>query len=134
MPLLALAAAAMAGAGAAQNDTASVKAAAGQWLLSEVGGKVACTLDLTDQQSQGARAAKAPFACRQAFPPLQGLSAWSLDDKGDIVLSDAGGKAIVTFAGQPGGPYEAKTASGALWRLQAKPRPGAHLAARAFEA
>ncbi|MHB8529845.1 MAG: hypothetical protein ACYC8V_10090, partial [Caulobacteraceae bacterium] len=63
------------------------------------------------------------FACRQAFPPLQGLATWSLDAKGEIVLADAGGKPLAVFAGQPGGTYEAKAPGGRLWRLEAAPRP-----------
>ncbi len=123
------------GAAQAQSDATPVRTAVGAWRLSEVGGKVDCTLDLTDEAggpaSPAGKAAKAAFACRQAFPPLQTLAIWNLDDKGDIVLADAAGKPLAVFAGQPGGPLEAKIAGGRVWRLQAVPddrsavKPGA---------
>ncbi len=112
---------------AAPGATAPVRAAVGAWRLSEVGGKVDCTLDLADQTpgtgGAPARPAKAAFACRQAFPPLQALATWSLDDKGDIVLADAAGKALAVFVGQSGGPFEARAPGGKTWRLQAA-KPG----------
>ena len=112
---------------AAPGETDSVRAAVGAWRLSEVGGKVDCTLDLADTApgpggQAGARPATAAFACRQAFPPLKALAAWSLDDKGDIVLADAAGKPLAVFVGQAGGPFEAKAPGGKTWRLQAAPR------------
>ena len=65
----------------------------GAWRLSEVGGKVDCQVELTDEapgpKPSGGRTAKAAFACRQAFPALLDLATWSLDDKGEIVLADA---------------------------------------------
>ncbi|HEY2356687.1 MAG TPA: hypothetical protein VGH86_04500, partial [Phenylobacterium sp.] len=38
--------------------------AAGDWRLSEVGGKIACTLTLTRQSSFAGFELKAPLACR----------------------------------------------------------------------
>ncbi|MHB8529782.1 MAG: hypothetical protein ACYC8V_09770, partial [Caulobacteraceae bacterium] len=61
----ALASLVLVGAARADNETAATRAAAGSWRLSEVGGKIGCTLDLSDQATdptkQGALAAKAPF-------------------------------------------------------------------------
>ncbi len=108
---------------------AAIHAGVGAWRLSEVGGKVDCTVELTDEapapKSPGGRTAKAAFACRQAFPALLDLATWSLDDKGEIVLADAAGKPLAVFAGQPGGGFEAKAAGGRVWRLEAvdHPRP-----------
>ncbi len=110
------------GAASATVDAAALRAS-GDWRLSEVGGKIACTLTLTSQASFAGFELKAPLACRRAFPPLRGVAAWSLDDKGDIVLADAKAQPIVTFPAQakdpPGkGPYETKAPDGHTWRLE----------------
>jgi hypothetical protein len=104
-----------------------LQAEAGDWRLSEVGGKVACTLTLTRQTSLAGYEVKAPLACRRAFPPLKSLAAWAPDDKGGIVFSDAQAKPIIVFPGQQGGPYEAKAPDGRTWRLEAL-RESAHVA------
>ncbi|MGH6986500.1 MAG: AprI/Inh family metalloprotease inhibitor [Caulobacteraceae bacterium] len=133
-PLFGLAALALAAAAPAQDGRTDI----GSWRLSEVGGKVACTVRLTDlasiPASPGVRQAEAQFACRQAFPPLQSLAAWRTDEKGDIVLADAGGKALAVFIGQPGGDFEAKAPDGKLWRLESahktpKPTPSSPVGA-----
>src|SRR5271155_5502975 len=85
-------------------DPAAARAA-GDWRLSEVGGKVACTLTLTRQTSFAGFELKAPLACRRAFPALKTVANWALDDKGGIVLSDARAQMIVTFPVQAKGPY-----------------------------
>jgi hypothetical protein len=100
---------------------AAVDAAAqrvGDWRLSEVGGKVACTLTLTHQTSFAGFELKAPLACRRAFPALKTVAAWTLDDKGGIVLADAKAQPIVTFPAQPKGLFEAKAPDGRTWRLE----------------
>ena len=96
----------------------------GDWRLSEVGGKVACTLTLTHQTSFAGFELKAPLACRRAFPALKTVANWALDDKGGIVLSDARAQPIVTFPVQAKGPYEAKAPDGRTWRLEPM-KPGA---------
>ena len=102
---------------AAALDPAALRTA-GDWRLSEVGGKVACTLTLTREASFSGYALKAPLACRRAFPALKGVAAWALDEKGGIVLTDAHALPIVTFpAAQAGAPYEAKSPDGRTWRL-----------------
>ena len=124
MRLAALIAVAVFAAGAA---SATVDAAAlresGDWRLSEVGGKIACTLTLTSQASFAGFELKAPLACRRAFPPLREVAAWSLNDKGDIVLADAKAQPIVTFPAQAKeaqgkGPFETKAPDGHTWRLE----------------
>jgi len=90
----------------------------GDWRLSEVGGKVACTLTLTRQTSFAGFELKAPLACRRAFPPLKAVAAWMLDGRGGIVLADANAQPIVTFPVQAKGPYEAKAPDGRTWRLE----------------
>lgn len=102
---------------AAAVDATSLRAA-GDWRLSEVGGKIACTLTLTREASFAGYALKAPLACRRAFPALKGVAAWALDDKGGIVLSDSNALPIVTFPAQATGPYEAKSPDGRTWRLE----------------
>jgi hypothetical protein len=114
--------AALAAAASASVDAAAVRAS-GDWRLSEVGGKIACTLTLTSQASFAGFELKAPLACRRAFPPLKAVAAWSLDDKGGIVLADANAQPIVTFPAQAKeaqgkGPYEAKAPDGHTWRLE----------------
>jgi hypothetical protein len=110
-------------ASAAAVDAAANRAA-GDWRLSEVGGKVACTLTLTRQTSFAGFELKAPLACRRAFPALKTVANWALDDKGGIVLSDARAQTIVTFPVQSKGPYEAKAPDGSTWRLEPV-KPGA---------
>ena len=90
----------------------------GDWRLSEVGGKIACTLTLTRQTSFSGFELKAPLACRRAFPPLKTVAAWALNEKGGIVLSDARAQPIVTFPIQSKGPCEAKAPNGRTWRLE----------------
>jgi len=104
-------------AAAAAVDPAAVRAS-GDWRLSEVGGKIACTLTLTRQVSLAGFELKAPLACRRAFPPLRSVAGWMLDDKGGIVLSDANAQPIVTFPAQARGPYEARAPDGRTWRLE----------------
>ena len=111
------------GAASAAVDAAAVRTA-GDWRLSEVGGKVACTLTLTRQTSFAGFELKAPLACRRAFPALKTVANWALDDKGGIVLSDARAQTIVTFPVQSKGPYEAKAPDGRTWRLEPV-KPGA---------
>jgi hypothetical protein len=111
------------GAAIAAVDPAAVRTA-GDWRLSEVGGKVACTLTLTRQTSLAGFELKAPLACRRAFPALKTVANWALDDKGGLVLSDARAQPIVTFPIQSKGPYEAKAPDGRTWRLEpVKPSP-----------
>jgi hypothetical protein len=119
MRLLALSAAAfiLAGQAGAVSDPATAHGA-GDWRLSEVGGKVACTLTFTRQSSAAGFELKAPLACRRAFPPLKTVAAWTLDDKGAIVLSDVNAQPIVTFAPPGHGPYEARAPDGRTWRLE----------------
>jgi len=92
--------------------------ASGDWRLTEAGGRVACTLTFTRQTSFAGYEVKAPLACRRAFPPLKLVAAWAMDDKGQIVLSDANAQPIVTFPAQAKGPYEAKAPDGRTWRLE----------------
>jgi hypothetical protein len=98
-------------------DSADLRAA-GDWRLSEVDGKVACTLTLTRQASLAGFELKAPLACRRAFPALASVAAWALDDKGGIVLSDANAQPIVTFPAAGRGPSEARAPDGRTWRLE----------------
>ena len=105
----------MCGQASAAEDPAR---ASGDWRLSEVGGRVACTLTLTRQTSFAGFELKAPLACRRAFPALKNVAAWALDDKGGIVLSDANAQTIVTFPAAQRGPYEAKAPDGRTWRLE----------------
>jgi len=110
----------------------------GDWRLSEVGGKVACTLTLTHEASFAGYALKAPLACRRAFPALRAVAAWALDDKGGIVLTDDHDQAIVTFpaASPTDGAYETKSPDGRTWRLEpVKPdAPGTGPTAKPFGA
>jgi hypothetical protein len=99
------------------------RAALGQWRLTDVGGKIACTLVLTSDASPGGRSVKAPFACRRAFPPLKDLSAWTLDPQSGLVFSTAEGARIVVFAPASGGTYEAKTSDGKSLRLEPSREP-----------
>ena len=98
-------------------DTA-VRAAMGQWRLSEVGGKIGCTVNLTDQVSPGGHVLQAPAACHMAFPPLKDLSVWSLDPHGAPIFSDAARGHLVAFAGPAGGPFLATASDGKAWRLE----------------
>ncbi|MBV9995667.1 MAG: AprI/Inh family metalloprotease inhibitor [Caulobacteraceae bacterium] len=100
---------------------------AGDWRLSEIGGKIACTLTFTLQSSAGGYELKAPLACRRAFPALQTVAAWARDDKGGIVLADAQAKPIIVFPEETGGSYTAKAPDGSTWRLEPlkPPQPAA---------
>jgi hypothetical protein len=108
----------LAGQASTATDTPAARAS-GDWRLSEVGGRVACTLTFTRQTSlAGSFELRAPLACRRAFPPLKAVAAWALDDKGAIVLTDANAQTIVTFAPPAKGPYETKAPDGRTWRLE----------------
>jgi hypothetical protein len=116
--LMICAASAFAGGGVFAAVDPAASRAAGDWRLSEVGGKVACTLTLTRQTSFAGFELKAPLACRLAFPALKSVANWALDGKGGIVLSDSRAQPIVTFPVQAKGPYEAKAPDGRTWRLE----------------
>ena len=102
----------------AQGDSPAARAAIGQWRLSEVGGKLGCTVNFTDRAIPGGLALQAPSACHLAFPPLKDLSVWSLDAHGAPIFSDAAHKRVVAFAGPPGGPFQAIASDGKAWRLE----------------
>jgi hypothetical protein len=102
-------------------DVSTLRAAIGPWRLSEVGGKVACTLNLTDQPSLGGRALQAPAACHLAFPPLKDLSVWNLDAHGAPNSSDPAHNHVVAFNGPVGGPFQATASDGKAWRLEPAP-------------
>ena len=106
----------LAGAALAAVDPAALRA--GDWRLSEVGGKIACTLTLTRQSNFAGFEVKAPLACRRAFPALKAVAAWTLNDKGGIVLADDHAQPIVTFPAQAHGPYETRSPDGRTWRLE----------------
>jgi hypothetical protein len=116
---------AIVGAAHAQVERASVRGAVGQWRLSEVGGKVACTLGLTNEASIGGLEVRAPLACRGAFPALKTVSTWSFDADGAMVFSDPTRRRIVTFHAHGRG-YDAAAPGGKTWRLD--PAPGARMA------
>jgi hypothetical protein len=102
----------------AEGDVLATRAAIGQWRLSEVGGKVGCTVNLTDQASPGGHVLQAPPACHLAFPPLKDLSVWSLDAHGAPIFSDAAHNHVVAFIGPTGGPFQATASDGKAWRLE----------------
>ena len=98
---------------------------AGAWRLSAIGGKVGCTLSLTDATAIGGFEVKVPPACRLAFPPIKDLTAWSVDEKGQIVFSDPVRRRIVSFQPRTEGVWEGQGQDGAAWRLEkAAPRGG----------
>ncbi|MEO7026457.1 MAG: AprI/Inh family metalloprotease inhibitor [Caulobacteraceae bacterium] len=94
---------------------------AGAWRLAQVGGKIDCTLTLTNHPNAVGRDIEAPIACQRAFPPLKSLSAWALDARGAPIFSDAKNQRRVTFNGPRGGPYAAVALDGKAWRLTAAP-------------
>jgi hypothetical protein len=98
-------------------DPPSLRATLGLWRLSEVGGKVGCTLTLTDAPGIGGLEVKAPLACRGAFPALKAVSTWAFDADGAIVFSDPSHQRIVVFHAH-GGAYDAAAADGKVWRLE----------------
>ncbi|MBS0411478.1 MAG: AprI/Inh family metalloprotease inhibitor [Proteobacteria bacterium] len=102
----------------AEGPGALTRAPVGAWRLSEVGGKVGCTLSLTGAPATAGWEVKAPLACRGAFPPLKEVTAWTLDADGALALTDADGRRIVAFTGAAG-PMEAKAPDGKTWRLEA---------------
>ena len=95
-----------------------MRAAIGPWRLGEVGGKVECTLSLTDRTIPGGRDLTVPAACHRAFPPLKDISAWGLDPQGAIVFSNAAGRVVVAFSGAAGGPSQATAPDGKVWRIE----------------
>jgi hypothetical protein len=99
--------------------------ATGAWRLSEIGGKIGCTVALTDRgRLGGGHDLLSPGACQRAFPPLKDLSVWRFDERGGLVFSDSEHRHVVAFAGPLGGPYAATAPDGRLWRLAAAtPRP-----------
>jgi len=115
-------AAAIAGGGAQGADApAGPHGASGPWRLTQVGGKVGCTVNLTDHAQPIGLDVTFPPVCRRAFPALRLLAVWSVDPQGAIVFADAKGQRILALAGSPGGAYEAKTADGAVLHMEAAP-------------
>lgn len=109
--------------GATQPDSlpAAMRADVGPWRLSEIGGKVRCTVIFTDRLNGGGHALQAPGACRLAFPPLTNMSAWSLDIDGAPVFFDPLRQHVLTFSGPVGGPFQAIASDGKAWRLEPAP-------------
>ncbi|MGA0600237.1 AprI/Inh family metalloprotease inhibitor [Caulobacter sp. KR2-114] len=102
-----------------ENAPAMSRAAVGLWRLSEVGGKIGCTLTLTGAPAPSGWEVKAPLACRGAFPPLKEVTAWMVDADGAIALTDSEGRRIVAFPNSTGAAAEAKAPDGKTWRLEA---------------
>jgi len=101
-------------------DAAVSRGAAGPWRLSEIGGKIGCTVALIDRESLGGgHDLQAPGACQRAFPALRDLSTWQMDDHGGLILSGPERSHVVAFAGPVGGPYLATAPNGRTWRLAA---------------
>jgi hypothetical protein len=104
------------------SDAAASRGATGPWRLSEIGGKIGCTVALIDRESLGGgHDLLSPGACQRAFPPLKELSVWRFDERGGLLFSDAEGRHVVSFAGPLGGPYAATAPDGRIWRLAAAP-------------
>jgi hypothetical protein len=124
--ITALALAGMA-ASVSAGEAAAPRDAAGPWRLSEIGGKIGCTVALIDRGSLGGgHDLLAPDACQRAFPPLRDLSVWRFDERRGLVFSDPGRRHVVAFAGPLGGPYAATAPDGRIWRLTAAtPKPAA---------
>ena len=91
---------------AASAASASVDAAAlrtsGDWRLSEVGGKIACTLTLTSPDQLRGFRAEGAARLPPGIPAAEDGGHLGLDDKGGIVLADAKAQPIVTFPVQAG--------------------------------
>ncbi len=121
--IMALAIAAV-GASFGSGEAAEPRGATGPWRLSEVGGKIGCTVALIDRaRLGGGHDLLSPGACQRAFPPLKDLSIWRFDERG-LVFSDPGHRHVVAFAGPLGGPYAATAPDGRIWRLAAaSPKP-----------
>ena len=100
-----------------ESQAAALRATVGPWRLSAIGGKVGCTVALTDRESLGGRDIQAPAACQRAFPPLKMLSVWRFDEKGALEFSDPTRRHVVAFSGPNGGPYAAVAPDGHAWRL-----------------
>lgn len=111
-------AAAIAAAGIPASPPDSPRGAVGDWRLSDVSGKLACTLTLSGERGRSGFVVRAPLACRRGFPLLKDLAAWSLDPQGAIVFSDPAQRRIAVFSPQPGAPFEAKITEGKVWRLE----------------
>lgn len=117
-------AAIVAAAIATQATASAAHTPAGPWRLSAIGGKVGCTLSLTDHERSGGHDLQTPQVCERAFPPLRGLSVWTVDSRGALLFSDPARSYVVSFLGPLGGPYAATAPDGRLWRLAAAtPRP-----------
>jgi hypothetical protein len=111
--------AAMVAAASVNTDSqaAALRATVGPWRLSAIGGKIGCTVALTDRESRGGHDLQSPAACQRAFPPLKVLSVWSMDSRGSLVFSDPLRRHVVAFSGPMGGPYAAVAPDGRAWRL-----------------
>jgi hypothetical protein len=83
---------AIASMGASLGSSAAVAASrdgAGPWRLSEIGGKIGCTVALIDRGTLGGgHDVLSPGVCQRAFPPLKDLSIWRFDERGSLIFSD----------------------------------------------
>ncbi len=101
-------------------QAAAPRDATGPWRLSEIGGKIGCTVALIDRGTLGGgHDVLSPGVCQRAFPPLKDLSVWRFDERGSLIFSDPENRHVVAFAGPLGGPYAATAPDGRIWRLAA---------------
>src|SRR5690242_5173146 len=96
---------------AAQPEGSATRPVIGQWRLIQVGGKVTCKLTLSGDAAVGGWEARAPLACRGAFPLLRQLASWSFDGAGELALVDSEGHRIAGFA-PAGAAFETKLPDG----------------------
>lgn len=124
--IMALAIASAGAAFASGAAAATPRDATGPWRLSEIGGKIGCTVALIDRAALGGgQDVLSPGVCQRAFPPLKDLSVWRFDERGSLIFSDPERRHVVSFAGPLGGPYAATAPDGRIWRLSAAtPRSG----------
>jgi hypothetical protein len=100
---------------------AAVRSLLGAWDLELIGQPRKCTVTLGAEPAAQGWQLRFPATCRRALPILNDVRGWSVAANGAPNLVDAGGKALIAFAGagqEPG--FQGAGPDGASYRLDPK--------------
>ncbi|MBI3434062.1 MAG: AprI/Inh family metalloprotease inhibitor [Proteobacteria bacterium] len=85
----------------------TARAIAGVWELSDSDRERTCSVTFKlDQTAPGFYIAELEPKCAEVFPPIGGITSWSLGRRDALILSDAGGQPLIEMIEVEAGTFE----------------------------